>query len=303
MEFLVIGAGGTGACLGAYLADAGQEVSFIARGEHLRAIREKGLRVENTRRGNLIIQANAYTAEEYEGSPDVVFVCVKGYSVEEILPLLQKTTTSSTIVIPVLNIVGTGEQIAKKLPGCTVLDGCIYVSAYISAPGVVVQTGPMMRVVYGERETKINRDRLEQLAAKMRECGIDVVVSEHIARDAFRKYLFLSPFAAAGAYLDATAKTLCCDPQAKQLFLALFEELLGIARAKGFSYETDMADTCIKMLEALPGETTTSLQKDLAKGKNSELEGLVCEPVRLGKALGVPTPVYEKVVKKLCAHR
>lgn len=300
MKFLVVGAGGTGGCLAGYLAEAGQDVTVVARGAHLDAILRGGLKVRNTRLGDLSVRIHACTAEEYDGCPDVIFVCVKGYSLDEIIPLLKKAAGAQTMIVPVLNIVGTGGRIAAQLPNCVVLDGCIYVSAYISAPGEVTQGGPILRVVYGERGTNAHRPRLEALRDLLCACQIDVLVSDNIAKDTYQKYLFLSPFAASGAYLGATAGTLLGDESSKALFLTLHGELLAIAHAQGFSYDEGITQSCLKLLSAMPAEGTSSMQKDLARGGQSELDGLVCEPIRLGKRYCVPTPTYEKVAERLC---
>lgn len=116
MKYLVIGAGGTGGCIGGYLADAGRDVTLIARGKHLEAIRRDGLVLHGTRRGELRVRVPACTAGEFTGRADVIFVCVKGYSVEEILPLVERASDERTVVIPILNVLGTGERIAAGCP-------------------------------------------------------------------------------------------------------------------------------------------------------------------------------------------
>lgn len=192
MTYLVIGAGGVGGCIGGYLADAGFDVTLIARGKHLEEIRFRGLRLYKTRRGDeLCVHPKACTADEFTGRADVVFVCVKGYSLEAVVPLINRVADEHSVVIPVLNIVGTGERLAPRLPGRLVLDGCIYIGAYISAPGQITQTGDLFRIIYGQRDTNEPDERLDKIADELRAASIDAVVSDDIRRDAFRKFMFL----------------------------------------------------------------------------------------------------------------
>lgn len=295
MRYLIIGAGGTGGCMGGYLADAGRDVTLIARGKHLEAIRQNGLVLHETRRGELRVRVHACTAEEFTGRADVIFVCVKGYSVEEILPLVERASDERTVVIPILNVLGTGERMAKRLPGRTVTDGCIYIVGYISAPGEITQSGDIFRVVYGEREGSAHAVRLQKIAEELRGADIDAVVSDDIRRDAFRKFMLVSPMAAAGAYFDLPVGGMQEEGEPRELFKSLVRELMAIADAKGYRYPVDMLADGLHRLDVMSPDTTASMQKDLKKGGASELDGLVFEPVRMAHALGIPVPSYEKI--------
>ena len=125
MKYLIAGTGGVGGSIAAFLSLAGKDVTCIARGEHLTAIREHGLRLHSDLKGEHTLPVKAYTAEEYNGSADVIFVCVKGYSVDSITDLIKRVSHKDTIVIPILNVYGTGPRIQRLVPGVTVLDGCI----------------------------------------------------------------------------------------------------------------------------------------------------------------------------------
>lgn len=135
MKYLIVGAGGTGGAIGGYLARAGKDVTLIARGAHLQAMRENGLKFE-TPQGDFAVPVSACTSEEYEGSPDAVFVCVKGYSLEGIVPFLSRVCRPDTVVIPILNIYGTGGRLQKLLPGAMVTDGCIYIAESVLSDAI-----------------------------------------------------------------------------------------------------------------------------------------------------------------------
>lgn len=163
MKYAIIGAGGTGGILGFYMTKAGKDVTLIARGRHLAAMQESGLAVEKMWDGTTeTIPVKAADMDHYSERPDVILVCVKGYSLEDTIPFIQRVENPSTIVIPVLNIYGTGAKMQEKLPNLLVTDGCIYVSANIKEPGVLIQHGKILRVVYGVREKEEYDPRLEK---------------------------------------------------------------------------------------------------------------------------------------------
>ena len=299
MKYLVIGAGGTGGCIGGYLADAGRDVTLIARGKHLEAIRRDGLVLHGTRRGELRVRVPACTAGEFTGRADVIFVCVKGYSVEEILPLVERASDERTVVIPILNVLGTGERMAARLPGRTVTDGCIYIVGYISSPGEITQSGEVFRIVYGEREGNARAVRLQEIAEELRGADIDAVVSDDIRRDAFRKFMLVSPMAATGAYFDLPMGGLQAPGEPREFFKSLVRELAAIADAKGYRYPVDMLADGLRRIDGMSPDTTASIQKDLKKGGASELDGLVFEPVRMARALGLSAPGYERAADRL----
>lgn len=171
-KYLIIGAGGTGGTLGAYLARSGKDVSFIARGEHLAAMRRQGLRVKRIGDEFTVKPVKACPMEEYRDRPDVIFVCVKGYSLEPLIPFIQRVAHKNTIVIPILNIYGTGAALQKRLPGILVLDGCIYVAAQLEAPGVIRMSGDILRVVFGVRSAEEFRPELKEIEGELASCGI-----------------------------------------------------------------------------------------------------------------------------------
>ena len=153
MKYIVIGAGGTGGSIGAYMTEAGKDVTLIARGAHLEAMQKNGLQMETTRKGNYTVKpVKAADMEHYDEQPDVIFVCVKGYSLEDTVPFIQKVAKPETVVIPILNIYGTGGRLQEKLPELLVTDGCIYIAAEIKRPGCIWQNGDIFRVVFGVRE-------------------------------------------------------------------------------------------------------------------------------------------------------
>ena len=311
MKYAIIGAGGTGGILGFYMTKADRDVTLIARGRHLAAMQEKGLAVEKMWDGTTeIIPVKAMDMEHYDEQPDVVLVCVKGYSLEDTIPFIQRVAKPSTIVIPVLNIYGTGAKMQEQLPKLLVTDGCIYVSANIKEPGVLIQHGRILRVVYGVRNMssqKVNIKRaheemlnaLKDIKKDFDDSGIDGVLSENIQRDALEKFSYVSPIGAAGLYYHATAADFQREGKQREAFKTMIREIAALAEAMGVPFERDMVEVNLKILSSLAPEATTSMQRDVMEGKDSEIDGLVYEVVRMGERYHVPVPMYAKVAEKL----
>lgn len=298
MKYLIIGAGGVGGAVGGFLAAGGKDVTLIARGAHLAAIQEKGLHLRSDRLGcDRFLPIPACTAEEYAEKADVIFVCVKGYGLPGVLPLLQRACHERTLVIPLLNIYGTGGRIAQELPGITVTDGCIYIVSQITAPGEIAQDGTIFRVVYGLREPAED-DRLSAVARDLADCAIDPVVSDNIRRDALAKFAYVSPIGCAGCYYHVPAGAFRQPGEMRDTFFALTAEIDAIAQAQGTPFLTDIIAVNDRILSEVDPASTTSMQRDLAAGRPTEMDGLLFEVVRMGRALGVPTPTYEKIARR-----
>lgn len=303
MKYCVIGAGGTGGCIAAYMTRAGKDVTVIARGAHLDKIRADGIRMETTRGIEIVSPVRACGMEDYGEEPDVIFVCVKGYSLEGVVPFIRKISRSKkeAIVIPILNLYGTGASLQKELPELLVTDGCIYIAAQIKEPGTIWMNGTIFRIVYGVRDPKELRQELFEVAEDLRQSGIEAVLSENIRRDALQKFSYVSPMAAAGLYFNADAGRFQVTGDERDTFAALVGEIDQLAEAMGICFQVDIVKNNLAILDALSPEASTSMQRDIAAGKPSEIDGLIYEVVRLSEQYGVELPVYQRIAKALAA--
>ncbi len=300
MKYLIIGAGGTGGCIGAYMTEAGKDVTLIARGAHLAAMQADGLRMETTKKGNYTVKpVKAADMEHYGEQPDVVFVCVKGYSLKETVPFIRRVAGPETVVIPILNIYGTGGRLQEQLPELLVTDGCIYIAAEIKEPGCLWQNGDIFRVVFGVRKPSEYRAVLAEVKKDLDDSGIAGILSDNIQRDALQKFSYVSPAATCGQYYDAMAGEMQKPGKVRDTFAALIAEIDALAAAMGIHFETDIVQTNLDILDSLTPEASTSMQRDVKKGKASEMDGLVFEVVRMGRKYGVKLPVYEKIAGEL----
>lgn len=303
MKYVVIGAGGTGGSIGGFLSRSGKDVTLIARGNHLLAMQKSGLHFE-TPDGDFTTAVKACTMDSYTETPDIIFVCVKSYSLEDTIPFIRRIADSHTIVIPILNIYGTGGRLQEKLPGITVTDGCIYIAAEIKEPGTILLSGKIFRVVYGLRQktspeiSQAAAPVLEAVGSDLKDSGITPVFSSQIEKDALQKFSFVSPMAAAGSFYNAQAFVFQMKGQFRNTFIALIEEIKSLSDAMGIKLPDDIVEINLKIMDDLSPTATASMHRDIRDKKQSEIDGLVFEVIRLGKKYNIPTPVYEMIAEK-----
>ena len=299
MNYLIAGTGGVGGSIAAFLALAGKDVTCIARGEHQAAIREQGLRLHSDLKGEHTLRIPACTAEEYQGKADVIFVCVKGYSIDSITDLIRRAAKLDTVVIPILNVYGTGPRIQRLVPGVTVLDGCIYIVGFVSGKGEITQMGRIFRLVYGaHRGTIVPRETLEEIQHDLEESGIKAEISEDINRDTFVKWSFISAMAVTGAYYDVPMGEVQKPGEIRDTFIGLSRESAELGRRLGIDLPADLVEYNLKVIDKLDPHSTASMQKDLARGHESEVQGLLFDLIDAAEAQGVDIPTYRRVAQK-----
>ena len=298
MKFAVLGAGGVGGIVGGYLALAGNEVTFIARGAHLEALKKNGLTLRTAHRGDLDVKTvKACAVDEYGDTPDVIFVCFKYYSLPAAIEFARKHAGENTLVIPLLNVFGTGEVMQKDLPGVTVLDGCVYIYGMVESPGIVAQPASILRIFYGYRPNQ--EKKLLPLAQKLEpvlnKAGIEGHFTENIRRDALQKFSYVSPLGAAGLYFDTVSGDFLREGEPRKMFVGLIREIEALGHGMGVEFEESLVDVNLKLMDSFTKDLKTSMQRDVAHGGPSEFDGLVHRVSRLGKEYHVSTPLYDKI--------
>ena len=299
LSYLIVGTGGVGGCIVGFLALAGKEVSCIARGEHLEALRSKGLRLHSDLKGEHTLPVKATTAEEFAGKADVIFVCVKGYSIASITDLIQRASHPGTVVIPILNVFGTGPRIQRQVPGVTVLDGCIYIVGFVSGKGEISQMGSIFRLVFGAHEgTAVSRATMEAVQQDLTESGIRAEISDDIRRDTFVKWSFISAMAVTGAYYNVPMGEVQKPGAVRDTFIGLSRESAELGRRLGIKLERDLVEYNLKVIDSLDPHSTASMQKDMARGHESEVQGLLFDLLDACEAEGIDCPTYRLVAEK-----
>jgi 2-dehydropantoate 2-reductase len=289
MRIAVIGAGGIGAIYGASLAKAGAEVVFVARGAHLRAMRDNGLRIEGDRGEIHIRPAQATDEITAIGIVDYALFCVKLWDVESAGEQLRPIVGPDTAVIPLQNGVDAAERLTAILGSEPVMGGTAFVTGSIVAPGVVRQTGSHQRMTFGEIDGR-DSERSRRLRDLCETAGFEGVSSPDVMVPIWEKFLLLVPMAGLNALTRLPLGKWRPDPDLFALFEAALRETDAVGRSEGVQLPPDSIDRALAMMWSMPDHLMASMGHDLLRGNRLELPWFSGKVVELGHRHGIPTP-------------
>ena len=291
MRIAEVGAGGVGGGYGAALAHAGADVTFIARGAHLAAMRKDGLRVES-QRGNTHLRPTRATDDPASVGPvDVVLFCVKLWDVESAGAAIKPMVGPDTAVITLQNGVDAHERLIPILGAQAVMPGVANISATIGEPGLIRQTGTVMRMVFGEPDGSRSK-RAEAFLAMCEKAGIAGVLSEAIMTELWIKFVLLASNASVMALARLPVGKLRDDPDINAVFAAAYEEAAAVGRASGVALPNDIVERTFAFNRNAPAHLMPSMGIDLLRGNRIELPWLSGKVVELGRKHNVPTPTH-----------
>jgi 2-dehydropantoate 2-reductase len=298
MRIAVIGAGGVGGGFGVALAKAGAEVTFVARGAHLAAMKSAGLKVQGGRGESHLVPTRATDNPAEIGQVDIVLFCVKLWDVESAGEHIKPLIGADTAVIPLQNGVDAAERLIPILGKHAVMGGVAQISASITAPGVITQVGTFMRMIFGELDGKRTK-RGEDFLALCLKAGFDATLSEQILTDLWMKFILLASNSAITALSRQPIGKLRDDPDIRPIFLAAWREVFDVGRAKGVALPADAIDKIVETTRNMPAPMKASMAIDLDRGNRLELPWLAGKVAALGRELGVPTPTHSMMYAML----
>jgi 2-dehydropantoate 2-reductase len=298
VRIAVFGVGGAGGRFGASLARAGEDLVFLARGAHLCAIREGGLVVE-TPEGEIRVRPVAAIDDPAEaGLVDVVLLGVKSWQVEEAARAMRPMLGPDTFVVPLQNGVEAAGQLAEALGAERVLGGLCATFSFITAPGRIRSIGQVHTVGFGELDNRVS-ERAERLARAFEAAGIRATIPPDIHVALWQKFLFVLPFGGVGAVAGEPIGVLRSRPETRRMLLDGMREIFEVGKARGVALPQGSVERGMEFLDSLAADGTSSLQRDIAEGRPSELEAWSGAVVRLGREAGVPTPVHGFIYRRL----
>jgi 2-dehydropantoate 2-reductase len=290
MRIAVMGAGGTGGYFGALLARAGEDVAFIARGAHLEAIRERGLQIKSPVRGDFTVQAKATDDPAEVGPVDAVLFCVKAFDNAEAARRIRPMVGPEAVVVSVQNGIDNEDVLGEILGRGAVLGAIAQVSSIVDGPGVIGhRSGPdVIRV--GELEGGVS-PRVERLVEVLKRAGINADPHPNIRVALWSKFVFICAVSGVTALTRLPMGIILADPETTALLRGVMEEAAAVGRARGITLPDDLIDQLAGSFGAMGPQLRGSMAYDLEAGRRMELETLQGTVVRLGRELGVPTPL------------
>jgi 2-dehydropantoate 2-reductase len=299
MRIAIFGSGGVGGYFGGRLAQAGFDVTFIARGEHLSAMRESGLRVDSIAGDFILDKVNVTDDPKTVGTVDFVICAVKAWQVTAAANSMEPLIGDDTLVIPLQNGIEATGQLAEVLGVDAVLGGICALIAFQASPGHIKHTGayPLIRFNRIDSEADV---RVNYLSEMFNQCpGVKSSIPSDVNVAMWLKFLLISPWSGIGAVSQAPIGVLLKLVETRQLLLDCMQEVQQLGVAQGINLADDCIQKTISVLESLPISSTTSMQQDMEKGKPSELDEQSGAIVRLGKVIGIDTPVNRFILDSL----
>lgn len=301
MKITVFGSGGVGGYFGARLASAGCDVGFVARGEHLRALRERGLRVQSALGDVTLAPVRASDDPAELGTPDWVLVCTKLWDLDEAVRAIAPVVGPGTAVMSVQNGVTKDDVLRAAFGPERVVGGVAYISAGIAEPGVIRHTGKLAKLVFGEYDGA-RTARVEALLEAALRGGVDAAIAPDVRLAIWEKFVFLVGMSAATAATRSTIGPVREHAASRALLLEVMREVVAVGRAHGVPLAEDFADNRLAFIDGLPAEMEASMATDLRHGRQLELAWLSGAVVELGAAAGVHTPMNRAVAAVLGVH-
>lgn len=290
MKFAIMGTGGIGGYYGGLLARTGQDVTFIARGTHLQAIRKKGLIVKSVHGDFTLFPARATDNPSEAGIADVIIFATKTYQTDEAAPLIKPMVGPNTVVVSLQNGIDSADRIGAVVGMEHMLAGTTWCSVALEAPGVIGQYSQFRRIALGELNGRTT-PRLQAVYNALLSSGATVELSENILKILWTKFVFIAPVMLMGSLTRMTFGDYREVPEARVVLSEAINEVAALAKASGVTLDGDVAAKTLAFIDSSEPGIKPSMQRDVESGKPSELESMIGVAVRLGIKYNVPTPV------------
>lgn len=299
MRIVMFGAGGVGGYFGGRLAEAGLDVTFIARGQHLAAMNKEGLRITSLQGDFSLPSVQATDNPADLGVVDTVIVAVKAWQVPDVAEAMRPLVGPDTVIVPLQNGVESPTQLADVLGESRVLGGFCRIVSYMTAPGHIQHAGGDPYMAFGEMDNQPS-ERVKILLELLSQVkGMTVEIPEDIQAAMWGKFLQISSWSGMGAVTRAPAGVWRSIPETRDMWQAAMREVLDVAQAHNIALSGDLIRNVTAYVDNLPSQATASMQRDIMEGRPSELSAQSGAVVRLGEELGVPTPTHAFIYNSL----
>ncbi len=292
MKILIMGTGGVGGYYGGLLAQQGNDVTFIARGAHLYALRHEGLKVKSVHGDFTVVPANATDDPANVGPVDLVLFCVKTYNTDEAAEAIRPAMGPQTAVMSLQNGVDAAERIGKVVGLEHVIGGATWLSSAVEAPGLIRQISQFRRIVFGELDGG-RSERIQAIYEVLNQTGIIVEVSEDIQNVLWTKLVFIAAVSSIGSLTRLPMGDYRSIPETRDLLTRLMQEVEAVARAQGVNLDADVVQNWLEFIDNAAPNIKPSMQLDVETAHRTELESMIGVVGRKGRELGVPTPIAD----------
>lgn len=298
MKILIMGSGGVGAYYGGLLAKDGHDVTFVARGAHLQAMRQNGLQVHSIHGDFTIFPAQVTDSPASVGPVDLILFCVKTYHTDEAAQAIRPAVGPQTTVLSLQNGIDAAERIGAVVGMEHLIGGATWIASNLAAPGVVKQISQFRRIVFGELNGQVT-PRIQKIYEVLKNTGITVEISENILKVLWTKFVFISAISSIGSLTRLPIGDFRGVTETRGLLSGLMREVEALARAQGIDLDEDVVQKSMDFIDQSAPNIKPSMQLDIEAGHRTELESMVGVIGRKGRELGIPTPIADFVYAAL----
>ncbi|MCZ4409035.1 2-dehydropantoate 2-reductase [Cryomorphaceae bacterium 1068] len=289
MKIAIIGTGGVGGYFGGKLVKAGYDVTFLARGEHLKALQTEGLKVKSIQGDFEVRDFRAMDQISDMGSPDLTMVCVKAWQIKEIREDLKTLADSGSMILPLQNGVMAAEELMEAIDRASIIGGLCRIISMIEAPGVINHIGVNPTIIFGEIDGR-QTQRVKDIQEVLTTAGIESKLTNNIQAELWKKFMVICTSALLGI-TKATYGEIRELPETRKLMIDLVTEIYHLSQKIGVNIEPDFVEKTVSFIDTFPHDSTSSLTRDVWEGKPSEIEYQNGTVVKLGEKYGVDTPI------------
>jgi 2-dehydropantoate 2-reductase len=301
MKICVIGTGGVGGYFGGKLAHAGEEVWFIARGQHLQAMQERGLHIKASDEEFTVPTGRMSGTIADAGVCDLILFCVKSYDTVEAARMMIPAVGDRTVVVSLQNGIDNEQVIGSLIPGGTVFGGIAYIYATLTAPGEITENGGPRKIVFGPLDPAPD-PRGNGILAVLRGAGITATLSDDMRTELWKKFVFIAAVGGLTALTRLTLGEILPVRATRELLQAAMDEAVAVGRAEGVPLDDTLVPGMFEILGKFDNRSRSSMYFDLANGRPLEIEAFSGTLRRLGRRHNIPTPVHDMLYATLLPH-
>lgn len=299
MKIIIFGTGGVGGYFGGRLAHAGYDVTFIARGKHLEAIQQTGLRVDSIHANFVIHPAKATDSTESIGAVDLIILATKAWQLDSAIEQMKPLVNENTTILPLLNGIEHIDALQKVFGNKNLIGGLCRISVFIEGAGHIKHMGVNPYIAFGEMNNS-KSDRIlsiHKMFSSLENITAEIPADINIAL--WEKYVFISATSGVGALTRLPINESRAIPEWREMLINAMRETVSIAHAKGIMLSENLVDEIMNRIDSAPAGMFASMQKDMMEGRPSELDDQIGGAIRMGKAVNIPTLTHEKIYKEL----
>ena len=301
MKILIMGSGGVGGYYGSVLFRNGHDVKFIARGEHLEKINSNGLIIKSVTSGNYTVKSDAYDSVPINFSPEIILFTVKAYDNSDAIEIISSAMSKTTSLITLQNGVGSSDLLKNRFPSNNIISGVTYVDSFVTSPGNIVEQGGPCNIIIGN-QFQPNDPTVSLVRDILAKSKINIAISSSIESEIWSKLIYICALSGMMCITRSSMHSIMNYKETYEMTREIVQEVYQVSTAMKIALKPNIVDLTMEQLKTNSRSIQSSMQTDLFKGKNIEVDYLNGAVSKFGKKYGVKTPINEYIFRTLSLH-